>query len=437
MEKVFLFIEGLLSGMLPFVILVIIGVYLTVKTRGFQIRRLFTSIRFSLFSNKKSEDGISSFGAMCNSLAATVGTGNIAGVAAAVSLGGAGAVFWMWITALLSMCVKASEIVIALYFRKSDKGGFFGGPMYYIKDGLGQKYRILAVIFSISGVFSSFATGNITQVNAATQVISNNFNIKLLIGLLLCICVGAVIIGGAQKIVKASSYLLPLMAALYIALCLIIIGKNYQCLDKAFFSIIKGAFSPKAVTGGAVGSFFTTVITGAQKGIFSNEAGLGTAGIAHASAKDANIKTQGLYGVFEVFADTLVICTLTALTILCSGVIIDYNSVASSGLVATAFSTVFGVASNGLLAVMLLLFGFASVVGWATYGIECSRFLFGRKGAKIYIFIYTLFCVIGAVIKVDFAWRIAEFFNGIMLLTNMFAVFMLSHKAVNVLGESK
>lgn len=437
MEKVFLFIEGLLSGMLPFVILVIIGVYLTVKTRGFQIRRLFTSIRFSLFSNKKSEDGISSFGAMCNSLAATVGTGNIAGVAAAVSLGGAGAVFWMWITALLSMCVKASEIVIALYFRKSDKGGFFGGPMYYIKDGLGQKYRILAVIFSISGVFSSFATGNITQVNAATQVISNNFNIKLLIGLLLCICVGAVIIGGAQKIVKASSYLLPLMAALYIALCLIIIGKNYQCLDKAFFSIIKGAFSPKAVTGGAVGSFFTTVITGAQKGIFSNEAGLGTAGIAHASAKDANIKTQGLYGVFEVFADTLVICTLTALTILCSGVIIDYNSVASSGLVATAFSTVFGVASNGLLAVMLLLFGFASVVGWATYGIECSRFLFGRKGAKIYIFIYPLFCVIGAVIKVDFAWRIAEFFNGIMLLTNMFAVFMLSHKAVNVLGESK
>lgn len=435
MEKVFLFIEGLLSGMLPFVLLVVIGVYLTVKTRGFQIRRLFEAIKFSLFSVKGSEDGISSFGAMCNSLAATVGTGNIAGVAAAVSLGGAGAVFWMWITAFLSMCVKASEIVIALYFRKSDKGEFFGGPMYYIKDGLGQKYRILAVIFSIGGVFSSFATGNITQVNAATQVISNNFYIKLLVGIVLCVCVGAVILGGAQKIVKASSYLLPIMAALYIVLCLIIIGKNYNCLDKAFLNIIKGAFSPKAVTGGAVGSFLTTVITGAQKGIFSNEAGLGTAGIAHASAKDANVKTQGLYGVFEVFVDTLVICTLTALTILCSGVIIDYNSVASSELVATSFSTVFGGASNGLLATMLLLFGFASVVGWATYGIECSRFLFGQNGVKIYVFIYPLFCIIGAVVKVDFAWRIAEFFNGIMLLTNMFAVFMLSHKAVNVLGE--
>ena len=437
MEKVFSYIERLLSGMLPFVLLVFVGLYLTVKTRGFQIRRLFKAIRFSLFSANKSDDGISSFGAMCNSLAATVGTGNIAGVAAAVSLGGAGSVFWMWVTALLSMCVKAVEIVISLNFRKKQGDEFFGGPMYYIEEGLGKKYRILAVIFAISGVFSSFTTGNITQVNAATQLLCSNFYIKLIIGVALCICVGVVIIGGAQKIAKATTYLLPFMAVLYIALCLIIIGKNYKLLDNAFLSIIKGAFSPKAVTGGAVGSLFCTVITGAQKGIFSNEAGLGTAGIAHAAAKDANIKTQGLYGVFEVFADTLLICTLTALTILCSGVIIDYNSVASSELVATAFSSVFGSLSEGLLAVMLLLFGVASVIGWAAYGIECSRFLLGQKGAKIFILAYPLFCIIGAVVNVNFAWRTAEFFNGIMLITNMFAVFMLSHKAVNILGELK
>jgi AGCS family alanine or glycine:cation symporter len=294
---------------------------------------------------------------------------------------------------------------------------------------------VLAVVFAISGVFSAFTTGNITQINSCISVISQNFYIKLIVGSILCLVVGAVIVGGVQKITKFTTVLLPLMAVGYILLCIVVIVKNYNQLGNAFLSIFKGAFAPKSVTGGVIGSIYRTVISGAQKGIFSNEAGLGTAAMAHSTADNANLKTQGLFGVFEVFADTLLICTLTALTILCSGVIIDYNKVASSELVAKALSRVYGGVSLPLLAIMLLLFGVASVIGWAAYGIDCSKFLFGKKGAKVFVFIYPLFCIIGAIVKVEFAWRTAEFFNGIMLIINLFAVFMLSHKAIKVLGE--
>lgn len=435
MMKILVRIETLISGMLPFVFLLLVGMYLTVKTRGFQFRRFSNAIKFSLFSQKKNDGEVSSLGAMCNSLAATVGTGNIAGVAAAISIGGAGAVFWMWISALVSMVVKASEIVIALYYRKKDGKNFVGGPMYYIKYGLGKGYSIMAVIFAVSGIFSSFTTGNITQINSCVLVISQNLYIKLAVGIILCILVGVVIVGGMQKITKFTTLLLPIMALLYIVLCLVVIFKNFTLIDDAFLSIVKGAFLPKSVTGGVVGSVYSTFIVGAQKGIFSNEAGLGTAAMAHATAQDANVKTQGLFGVFEVFADTLLICSLSALTILCSGVIIDYTVVASSELVAKALSTVFGGASSPLLALMLLFFGVASVIGWAAYGIDCSKFLFGKKGEKVFVLIYPLFCIIGAVVRVEFAWRTAEFFNGIMLIINLFAVFMLSHKATKVLGE--
>jgi AGCS family alanine or glycine:cation symporter len=433
--QILLKIESLVSGMLPLTLLLAVGIYLSVKTRCFQFRKFFKAIKFSLFCQEKDENGVTSFGAMCNSLAATVGTGNIAGVAAAISIGGAGAVFWMWITALVSMVVKASEIVIALYYRKTDGETKVGGPMYYIKYGLGEKYGVLAVVFAISGVFSAFTTGNITQINSCISVISQNFYIKLIVGIILCLVVGAVIVGGVQKITKFTTVLLPLMAVGYILLCIVVIVKNYNQLGNAFSDIFKGAFAPKAVTGGVIGSIYRTVISGAQKGIFSNEAGLGTAAMAHSTADNANLKTQGLFGVFEVFADTLLICTLTALTILCSGVIIDYNKVASSELVAKALSRVYGGVSLPLLATMLLLFGVASVIGWAAYGIDCSKFLFGKKGAKVFVFIYPLFCIIGAIVKVEFAWRTAEFFNGIMLIINLFAVFMLSHKAIKVLGE--
>ena len=435
MMQILVKIESIISGMLPLVLLLLTGIYLTIKTRCFQFRKFFKAIKFSLFSHEKGENGVTSLGAMCNSLAATVGTGNIAGVAAAITIGGAGAVFWMWISALVSMVVKASEIVIALYYRKKDGETFTGGPMYYIKYGLGRKYTILSVIFAFFGVFSAFTTGNISQINSCVSVMSENFYIKLAVGISICILVFVVIVGGVQKITKFTTVLLPLMALLYIVLCLIVIFKNYNLIGGVFLSIFKGAFAPKSVTGGVIGSVYSTVIAGAQKGIFSNEAGLGTAGMAHATADNANIKTQGLFGVFEVFADTLLICTLSALTILCSGVIIDYNKVASSELVANAFGRVYGGVSWPLLAVMLLLFGVASVIGWAAYGIDCAKFLIGEKGAKVFVCVYPFFCIIGAIVNVEFAWRTAEFFNGIMLIINLFAVFMLSEKAIKVLGE--
>ncbi len=328
MDKVLLTAENLISGTLPLAVLMLAGMYFTVKTRGVQFRKFFTAIKFSCFAAKDNTDGISSFGAVCNSLAATVGTGNIAGVAAAISIGGAGAVFWMWVSAFVGMAVKAAEITVAVASRRKNGDGYLGGPMYYIKERLGKGFAPLAAVFSLVCVFSAFTTGNITQINACVSVMDIGLFSKIVIGAGFLAAVAVIIMGGAKKITRFTTAVLPLMAVLYIALCLGVILKNFSLLDNAFTDIFKGAFSPSSVTGGAVGSLYGTVITGAKKGVFSNEAGLGTAALAHAAAKDAKTETQGLFGIFEVFVDTLLICTLTALTILCSGVIIDYGSVA-------------------------------------------------------------------------------------------------------------
>ncbi len=437
MSTVFLWLESLISGTFPLVFLSVSGVVFTVKTRGMQFRKFWQSISFACFSGKKNDKGISSFGAVCNSLAATVGTGNIAGVAAAISIGGAGAVFWMWISAFLSMVIKAMEITLAIKYRKEENGTFIGGPMNYIKKISGGKFSYLAFIFAFVGIFSAFATGNITQINACTSVLGGEFYEKLVVGIVFCVVTAVIIMGGAKKITNFTTAVLPLMAVLYVVFCLGVIIKNIAVLDDVLLSIIRGAFSPSSVTGGAVGSVMGCVITGAQKGIFSNEAGIGTAGIAHASAVDANLKTQGLFGIFEVFVDTLLICTLTALTILSSGVIIDYNSVASSALVAQSLGTVYGKFANIALSLMLCLFGISSIIGWAAYGISFAQFLFGEKGKKFFVFVYPLFCVAGAVMNVGFAWRLAEFFNGIMLCINLFAVLILSPQAVSILKGEK
>ncbi len=437
MDRIFLWAENLISGILPLCFLGACGVIFTLKTRGVQFRKFFAAIKFALFSEKKDKGGISSFGAVCNSLAATVGTGNIAGVAAAISIGGAGAVFWMWVSAFLSMAVKALEITLAVAMRREENGKLLGGPMYYIKYGLKKAFLPLAAVFSTLGVFSAFATGNITQINACVSVMSESTGLKFLIGIIFSVVTAIVIVGGAQKITRFTTVVLPLMAVLYIVLCLGVIIKNTAVLGNAFLSILKGAFLPKAVTGGAVGSVLSVIITGAQKGIFSNEAGLGTAGIAHALAEDAKPQTQGLFGIFEVFVDTLLICTLTALTILCSGVIIDYNNVASSSLVANALATLYGSFSRPVLSAMLCMFGISSVIGWAAYGIAFAEFLFGKKGQKVFVTIYPFFCMMGAVMNVGFAWRVAEFFNGIMLCINLFAVLLLCEKPIGFLKGEK
>lgn len=436
MKNFLLFLENLISGMLPLTFLVLAGAIFTYKTKAVQFRKFFTSIIFSLSQKNTAEDGISAKGAICNSLAATVGTGNIAGVAAAITVGGAGAVFWMWISAFFSMVIKAVEITVAVLYRKKVGQEYIGGPMHYIKEKMGKAGPLLATVFSIACIFCNFTTGNITQINACVSVATQNGFIKFLIGLGFAVIVALVIIGGAKKITKFTTAVLPLMAVLYIILSLGVIIKNISLLGNVFCCIIKGAFNPSAVTGGAVGSLYTTVITGAQKGIFSNEAGLGTSGLAHAVVKEASHKTQGLFGMFEVFVDTLLICTLTALTILLSGVIIDYNSVASSELVNDALSFTYGDFSKPILTVMLCLFGISSILGWANYGIAASRFLIGKKGERLFILVYPLFCIVGALISVGAAWRIAEFFNGIMLIINTFAIIFLSKNAILQLKES-
>lgn len=435
MKDFLLYLENLISGMLPLTFLVIAGVYFTYKTKALQFRKCFTVLKFSLFQKNSNQDGVSSFGAVCNSLAASVGTGNIAGVAAAITVGGAGAIFWMWISAFFSMVIKAVEITVAVMYRKKIGKEYVGGPMYYIKEKMGLWGPILATFFSVACIFCNFTTGNITQINACVSVITQNSFLKFLIGVAFAAVVSLVIIGGAQKITKFTTAVLPLIAVLYIIFCFGVIIKNISLIDKVFFSILKGAFNPSAVTGGAVGSIYITIITGTQKGIFSNEAGLGTSGMAHAMVDNAKLETQGFFGMFEVFVDTVLICTLTALTILSSGVIIDYNSIASSELVNNALAFTYGTFAKPILTAMLCLFGVSSILGWANYGMMASRFLIGKKGERVFILIYPLFCIVGALISVESAWRIAEFFNGIMLIINTFAIICLSKNAIGILKE--
>ena len=440
MKEILEFGEKLISGMLPFAFLIICGVYLTAKSGLFQFKFLPLSIKHALggmFSRKKSKDGISPFQAACTALSSTVGTGNIAGVAGAIAVGGAGAVFWMWISALAGMAVKSAEIIFALKFK--DKKG--GGPMYYIKNGLSDSAAPLAFLFSTVGIFSAFFSGNITQTGSAVAALYAGKSVKLVFGIGFAVTVAAVIIGGAKRIGKFTEKVVPLMALLYIFMTLGVIIINVDALPNAFAMIIKGAFKPSAVTGGALGSVINTAVTGASRGVFSNEAGLGTSAIAHGEAKENEGVKQSLYGIFEVFADTLVICTLTALTILTSGVNIEYGKTASTELASRALSDTYGRCSTALLVVMMCLFALSSVIGWGLYGVKCSGFLLGKRGEKLFIVIYPFFCVVGAVCKIDTAWRLSAFFNGIMLCVNVFAVITLSDTAIqemrNLNGKDK
>ncbi len=428
------FVFKLLSGSLPFCLTLIAGGYFTLATRFFQVRNFIPS--FLILKGEKGQ-GISAFSAMCNSLSAAIGTGNIVGVAAALSLGGAGAVFWMWVSSFLGMVIKSGEIALGVFFRKKTAGEFIGGPHIYIQNAMLSPFKFLAYIFATSGIFSAVFCGNMAQINSAVSGITDSAFIRLFIGIAAAVVVWRVICGGTQKIAAFLSKMLPFMAVAYILLCLGVIIKNYTAIPNAFADIFVGAFKPKAVTGGAVGSILNVISTGAAKGIFSNEAGLGTAAVAHSTVENAKPLSQSLFGIFEVFVDTTVLCTLTALTILTSGVIIDYNKAPSARLTINALSTLYGDASAVILSVMLLLFGVSSVIGWATYGVNFCRFLFNEKGEKIFILCYPLFCVFGAVISGGFVWQAAELSNGVMVIINLFAMLFLSKEVLTLLKENK
>ena len=432
MIKFLSFTESLISGSLPFALLMLCGVYITVTGNFFQFTRFFESFKLVIkaFRTKRDKDaGLSSIGAACTALSATVGIGNIAGVAGAISLGGAGAVFWMWISALLGMAIKYAEITLAVKYRQKTGNEFCGGPMYYIKNGLSGKFTIGSAVFAAVCIPAVFCTGNITQTNAAVLSVGSNVSARLITGVFFTCIVFAITKGGAKRIGVVTEKAVPIMSVLYLALSLGVIILNRGLLPDVFKMIFEGAFKPKAVTGGAVMSAMTAMSVGASRGVFSNEAGLGTSAMAHSAAYDAEVEKQGLYGIFEVFTDTILICTLTALTILCSGVKIEYGTAASSELVASALGVCYGKAASPLLAVMTCFFAVSSVLGWALYGDICSSFLFGEKGKRIFLKIYPLGCIAGAFLNVAAVWRISAVVNGIMLCINLPIILMLWDKS--------
>ena len=379
---------------------------------------------------------------------ATVGTGNIAGVAGAIAIGGPGAIFWMWVSALFGMCTKYAEVTLAVHYREINANGeLVGGPMYYIKNGLSKKWHWLAYLFAAFGVLTVFGTGNATQVNTITTAINSallNYNVisesavstsNLIIGIIIAILIAMILLGGIKRIGHVTEKLVPFMALLYILLGLGVILLNIQNVPAVFASIFRGAFQPRAVTGGIVLSMFTSLKKGVSRGIFSNEAGLGTGSIAHACADTKKPVKQGMFGIFEVFTDTIVICTLTALVILCSGVAVDYGKAAGAELTILGFTSTYGSWVSIFTAVAMCCFAFSTAVGWGLYGARCIEFLFSEKVIKPFMVIYSLVAILGATANLGLMWSIAETFNGLMAIPNLIALFLLSGTVVKLTKE--
>ena len=442
-ESVNTTVNNFIWGVPAMICIIGVGLYLSIRTNFLQIRKFPYAIKTTLgrmLRKREASDGsMTPFQAVCTALAATVGTGNIAGVAGAIAIGGPGAVFWMWISALLGMCTKFSEVTLAVHFRETNADGeLVGGPMYYIKNGLKKHWHWLAYLFSAFGVLTVFGTGNATQVNTITTAIDSallNYNIisennvsvtNLVIGIALTILVGLVLLGGIKRIGQVTEKLVPFMAVFYIVLALGVVLLNINHIPGVFASIIKGAFTPASVTGGAVGSFFTSMKKGVSRGIFSNEAGLGTGSIAHACADTHKPVKQGFFGIFEVFTDTIVICTLTALVILCSGIPVGYGEAAGAELTILGFTSTYGGWVSVFTAFAMCCFAFSTIIGWGLYGARCIEFILGSKVIKPFMVVYSLVAILGATADLGLLWSIAETFNGLMAIPNLIAVFLLS-----------
>ena len=445
-------VNSFIWGVPAMICIIGVGLILSVRTNFIQIRKFGHALKMTIgriFDKTEASDGsMTPFQAVCTALAATVGTGNIAGVAGAIAIGGPGAVFWMWISALLGMCTKFSEVTLAVHFREKNKrGDYVGGPMYYIKNGLGKNWMWLAYLFAAFGVLTVFGTGNATQVNTITTAINSallNYNliggssvktVSLVIGIIITVLVSAVLLGGIKRIGKVTEKLVPFMAVLYIVLALGVVILNIETVPAVFQSIFAGAFNPSAFTGGIIGSFFLSMKKGVSRGIFSNEAGLGTGSIAHACADTEKPIHQGLFGIFEVFADTIVICTLTALTILCSGVSINYGVDAGAELTISGFVSTYGSWISIFTAIALCCFAFSTILGWGLYGARCIEFIFGEKVIKPFMVVYALIAIVGATADLGLIWGIADTFNGLMAIPNLITLFLLSGTVVKLMKE--
>lgn len=436
-------VNSFIWGIPAMVCIIGVGLLLSVRTGFLQIRKFPYAIRTTIgrmFRKKDASDGtMTPFQAVCTALAATVGTGNIAGVAGAIAIGGPGAVFWMWCSALLGMCTKFSEVTLAVHFRERNKNGeLVGGPMYYIKNGLGKHWKWLGVLFCVFAALAALGTGNAIQagnivgsIHTAVLTFQPDFageqTLNLVLGIVLAVLAAIVLFGGVKRLGAVTEKLVPFMAVVYILACLAVIVYNADALPKVFHDIFVGAFTPNGVTGGAVGSVFLVISWGMKRGIFSNEAGLGTAPMAHATTSEPEPVKQALYGIFEVFMDTIVICSLTGLTLLCSGINLNYGTMGETALVSEALGTLFTQRGGALvIAVALALFAFSTILGWALYGSRCCEFIFGHKAIKPYQILYVIVIVVGATVDLELVWDIADTLNGLMALPNLIALALLS-----------
>lgn len=448
-EQVNSAVNDFVWGVPAMICIIGVGLLLSIRTGFLQIREFPYMLRVTIgrmFHKKEAREGaMTPFQAVCTALAATVGTGNIAGVAGAIAIGGPGAVFWMWISAFLGMCTKFSEVTLAVYYReKNEKGDYTGGPMYYMKNGLGKNFMWLASIYSALGILTVFGTGNATQVNTITAAVNSallNYGVigegmkgtvNLGIGILITAVVLLVLVGGIRRIGMVTERLVPFMAVLYVVLGLGVMLLNAGKVPGVFAMIVQSAFSPAAFTGGIVGSMFTSMKRGVSRGIFSNEAGLGTGSIAHATADTKEAVQQGYWGIFEVFADTIVICTLTAMVILCSGVEIGYGAAAGAELTISGFTRVYGSWVSVFTAVAMCCFAFSTIIGWGFYGTRCCEFLFGSQYNKAFMIVYSLMAIVGATMDLGLLWSIADTFNGLMAIPNLIALFLLSGTVVKL-----
>ena len=434
-------------GVPAMVCIIGVGLLLSVRTGFLQIRKFPFALKTTIgrmFHKKEAADGaMTPFQAVCTALAGTVGTGNIAGVAGAIAIGGPGAVFWMWCSALLGMCRKYAEVTLAVHYReRSATGEWIGGPMYYIKNGLGKRWQWLAILYALFGTLTVFGTGNATQVNTITtaintaltqfHLVSESFvpTLNLIIGIFCAMLVAMVLLGGIKRIGSVSEKLVPFMALFYVVLGIGVVLLNVQRLPGMLQSIFEGAFNPAAFTGGIIGSLFVSMQKGVSRGIFSNEAGLGTGSIAHACADTQKPVTQGMFGIFEVFADTIIICTLTALVILCSGTPVTYGVAAGAGL------TLSGSWSSIFTAVALCCFAFSTIIGWGLYGSRFVQFLFkSNKVVRPFLVIYSFVSILGATLDLGLLWDIADTFNGLMSIPNLIALLLLSGMVVKLTKE--
>ena len=447
-------------GVPGLVLLIGTGILMTCCTKFFQVTHIghwFKETIGSLFkknssSTKKTDkQSISQFQALCTALAATVGTGNIAGVAAAIVIGGPGAVFWMWVAAFFGMMTNYSENVLGIYFRRRNSSGeWSGGSMYYLKDGLGKKKgfkiiaSVLAVLFACFAMLASFGIGNMGQVNKITLNIESAFfaNVDLgtvggipvlglIIGVALVILGGLIILGGLQRIASFAEKVIPFMASVYILGSLTIMIINIENIGSIFAAIFKFAFKERAVFGGTLGTVALAMTQGFKRGVFSNEAGLGSSVLVHSSSNVREPVRQGMWGIFEVFFDTMIVCTMTAVVVLSSGYI-DLKTgnpivanLEDSTLVSRVFGDTFGVAGEWFVAVAMLLFAFTTVLGWSQYGSKAVEYLFGTKAVKVYKVMFVLMIASGAIMTSSLAWDISDTFNGFMMVPNLIGVVAL------------